>query len=99
MKEQTKCAIYARVSTSRGQDVGMQLSELRELCRNRHWKIVSEFVVAIRRKIHSDRQPDLARLKGMQVPARKVLQFYYSPAVLNETMRSGHELTPQKCEG
>lgn len=44
MKEQVKCSLYARVSTSRGQDVGMQLSELRELCRHRNWRIVSEFV-------------------------------------------------------
>src|SRR5579863_2123860 len=44
MTGQPRAAIYARVSTSRGQDVGMQLAELRELCRHRHWKVASEFV-------------------------------------------------------
>lgn len=44
MKKQVRCVIYARTSTKKRQDVGMQLSELRELCRHRNWKIVSEFV-------------------------------------------------------
>jgi DNA invertase Pin-like site-specific DNA recombinase len=43
MKQRTRCAIYARISTG-GQNVGMQLAELRELCRRRNWTIVSEFV-------------------------------------------------------
>lgn len=44
MTRQPRAAIYARISTNRGQDVGMQLAELRELCRRRNWKIASEFV-------------------------------------------------------
>ncbi len=44
MTRQLRAAIYAWVSTSRGQDVGMQLSELREFCRHRNWKLASEFV-------------------------------------------------------
>jgi DNA invertase Pin-like site-specific DNA recombinase len=44
MPKQVRTAIYARVSTSRGQDAGMQLAELRELCRHRNWKVAFEFV-------------------------------------------------------
>ena len=44
MNRQLKAAIYARVSTNRGQDVAMQLAELREFCRRRNWKVVTEFV-------------------------------------------------------
>ena len=39
-----KAAIYARVSTTNGQDPEMQLRELREYCERRGWKIVGEFV-------------------------------------------------------
>jgi DNA invertase Pin-like site-specific DNA recombinase len=44
MTKQVKAAIYARISTKRGQDAGMQLAELRQLCRQRNWRIDSEFV-------------------------------------------------------
>lgn len=44
MKEANRVALYARVSTRKGQDVSMQLRDLRELCARRKWKIVSEFV-------------------------------------------------------
>lgn len=44
IRAQTKAAIYARVSTSRDQDVGMQIRELRQLSRQRNWKVVAEFV-------------------------------------------------------
>jgi DNA invertase Pin-like site-specific DNA recombinase len=43
-REQLKIAIYARVSTKNGQDLEMQLAELREYIRNRHWKITGEYV-------------------------------------------------------
>lgn len=61
MKEQVACALYARVSTLRKQDVAMQLSELRQLCQRRNWKIVSEFVD---RGISgaADSRPELNRL-------------------------------------
>ena len=38
-----KAAIYARVSTD-GQSPAMQLRELREYCKRREWKVVSEYV-------------------------------------------------------
>src|ERR1700739_203361 len=38
-----RAAIYARCSTIE-QDVGMQLSELREFCRHRNWNVAAEFV-------------------------------------------------------
>ena len=42
-----RCAIYARVSTSNhGQDVGMQIAELREYCQRRGFEIAGEFVDA-----------------------------------------------------
>jgi DNA invertase Pin-like site-specific DNA recombinase len=41
-----KTAIYARVSTSNGQDPEMQLRELREYCERRGWEIAAEFVDA-----------------------------------------------------
>ena len=39
-----KIAIYARVSTSNGQDPEMQLRELREYCHRREWEITREYV-------------------------------------------------------
>ncbi len=40
-----RAALYARVSTSNhGQDVGLQLEELRQLAQQRGWTIVGEFV-------------------------------------------------------
>jgi DNA invertase Pin-like site-specific DNA recombinase len=44
MKTGKRAAIYARVSTSSGQDPEMQIRELREYCSNRKWKIAGEFV-------------------------------------------------------
>lgn len=43
MTTQPKAALYARVSGN-GQKPEMQLSELREYCRNRGWKITDEYV-------------------------------------------------------
>jgi DNA invertase Pin-like site-specific DNA recombinase len=39
-----KTAIYARVSTTNGQDPEMQLRELREYCQRRGWKVAQEYV-------------------------------------------------------
>ena len=40
-----RTALYARVSTtSHGQDVGLQLDELRQVARQRGWNIVAEEV-------------------------------------------------------
>src|SRR3989338_1913543 len=39
-----RAAIYARVSTSNGQNPEMQLNELREYCQRRGWRIESEYV-------------------------------------------------------
>lgn len=45
MKAQdSRVAIYARVSTNNGQNVDMQLRELREYCARRCWTAVEEFV-------------------------------------------------------
>jgi DNA invertase Pin-like site-specific DNA recombinase len=41
-----RAAIYARVSTTNGQDPAMQTRELREYCQRRGWEIVGEFVDA-----------------------------------------------------
>ena len=37
-------AIYARVSTSNGQDPEMQLRELREYCQRRGWQLKGEYI-------------------------------------------------------
>ncbi len=39
-----RAAIYARVSTTNGQNPEMQLGELREFCKRRNWKITGEYV-------------------------------------------------------
>ena len=39
-----KAALYARVSTSNGQDPTMQTRELKEYCERRGWKIAGEYV-------------------------------------------------------
>ncbi len=39
-----KAALYARVSTTNGQDPTMQTRELKEYCQRRGWKIVGEYV-------------------------------------------------------
>ncbi len=41
--KQLRVAIYARCSTNE-QNVGMQLSELREFCQHRSWNVAAEFV-------------------------------------------------------
>jgi DNA invertase Pin-like site-specific DNA recombinase len=41
-----KTAIYARVSTTNGQDPEMQLRELREYCERRGWEVTGEYVDA-----------------------------------------------------
>jgi DNA invertase Pin-like site-specific DNA recombinase len=41
-----RAAIYARVSTSNGQNPEMQLGELRSYCRRRDWEITDEYVDA-----------------------------------------------------
>ena len=40
----TRVALYARVSTHHGQDVGLQLDALRELAAAKGWVVVEEFV-------------------------------------------------------
>ena len=44
MTKQLRTAIYARVSTQRGQSPGMQTAELKEYCRNRRWENVGEYI-------------------------------------------------------
>ena len=39
-----RAALYARVSTHHGQDVGLQLDALREVASARGWVVVEEFV-------------------------------------------------------
>ena len=44
-KTPQKAALYARVSTSNhGQDVGLQLDELRAVARQRGWQVVDEYI-------------------------------------------------------
>ena len=40
----TRAAIYARVSTSNGQDPGMQTKELEEYCERRGWQVAGLYV-------------------------------------------------------
>jgi hypothetical protein len=39
-----KTAVYARVSTTNGQDPEMQLRELRDYCQRRGWEVGQEYV-------------------------------------------------------
>jgi len=39
-----RAALYARVSTLNGQDVGLQLDELRQVAGQRGWRIVDEYI-------------------------------------------------------
>lgn len=56
-----EAAIYARVSTSNGQDPGMQLRELREYCQRRGWEVAREYVdVGISGA--KEKRPELDRL-------------------------------------
>ncbi len=43
---ETRAALYARVSTANGQDPTMQTRELREYCQRRGWEIAGEYVDA-----------------------------------------------------
>jgi DNA invertase Pin-like site-specific DNA recombinase len=40
----TRAALYARVSTTNGQNPEMQLGELREYCQRRGWQLAGEYV-------------------------------------------------------
>jgi DNA invertase Pin-like site-specific DNA recombinase len=56
-----KIAIYARVSTTHGQDPEMQLRELREYCQRRNWDVGEEYVdVGISGA--KEKRPELDRL-------------------------------------
>jgi DNA invertase Pin-like site-specific DNA recombinase len=44
MKGTKRIAIYARVSTKKGQDPAMQVDELKEYCGRRGWEIVGEYI-------------------------------------------------------
>ena len=45
MTRPLRVALYARVSTSnKGQDVGLQLDELRQVAKQRGWSVVDEYV-------------------------------------------------------
>src|ERR1019366_9234930 len=56
-----KTAIYARVSTTNGQDPEMQLRELREYCKRRNWEVSDEYVdLGISRA--KEKRPELDRL-------------------------------------
>jgi DNA invertase Pin-like site-specific DNA recombinase len=39
-----RIAVYARVSTNNGQDLELQLRELREYCHRRNWQVGQEYV-------------------------------------------------------
>ena len=40
-----RVALYARVSTTdKGQDIGLQLHDLREYCRMREWQVWKEYM-------------------------------------------------------
>ena len=54
-------AVYARVSTTNGQDPEMQLRELREYCQRRGWTIAMEYVDAGISGA-KERRPELDRL-------------------------------------
>jgi len=56
-----KAAIYARVSTTNGQDPGLQTRELREYCERRGWQLAGEYVdVGISGT--KEKRPELDRL-------------------------------------
>ena len=45
LQQPARAAIYARVSTvNHGQDVGMQVRELRQFCETRGWQVVGEYL-------------------------------------------------------
>ncbi len=61
MGAEMKAAIYARVSTTNGQDPEMQLRELREYCQRRGWSLAGEYVDAGISGA-KDSRPELSRL-------------------------------------
>jgi DNA invertase Pin-like site-specific DNA recombinase len=58
-----RAAIYARVSTTNGQDPEMQLRELREYCQHRGWELAGEYVDAGISGA-KDSRPELNRLNA-----------------------------------
>src|SRR6516225_4948481 len=56
-----RAAIYARVSTTNGQDPEMQLRELREHCERRGWSVAGEYV-DIGISGSKEKRPELDRL-------------------------------------
>ena len=62
LQQQSRAAIYARVSTSNnGQDPTLQTRELREYCEHRGWTVVGEYVdVGISGS--KEKRPELDRL-------------------------------------
>ena len=60
---ETRAALYARVSTTNRQDPAMQTRELKEYCRRRGWKLIGEYVD---RGVSGSREsrPALNRLMG-----------------------------------
>jgi DNA invertase Pin-like site-specific DNA recombinase len=62
LQQPTKVAIYARVSTSNhGQDVGMQILEIREYCERRGLTIIGEYI-DVGFSGSKDSRPELNRL-------------------------------------
>lgn len=58
-----RAAIYARVSTHNGQNPEMQLEEVRDFCRRRHWEVIAEYVDA-GISGSKEHRPALDRLQG-----------------------------------
>src|ERR1017187_4145156 len=58
-----KVALYARVSTTNGQDPEMQLRELREYCKRRNWEVSDEYV-DLGISGTKEKRPELDRLLG-----------------------------------
>jgi len=89
-----RAALYARVSTHAGQNPEMQLTELREYCTRRGWKIAGEFVDsgisgARERRPELDRM--LAMCKRRQVDAVVVYRY-------DRFARSLRQLVNALCE-
>ncbi len=89
--QQSRVAIYARVSTSNmGQDPTLQTRELREYCDRRGWQITGEYVdVGISGS--TDRRPELDRLL---VDAHR-RRF---DVILSLEARSVQSISPQPCQ-
>jgi hypothetical protein len=62
-----RAAIYARVSTTHGQDPRMQLREVHEFCQRREWTVIGEFVdVGVSGS--KEKRPELDRLLADCIP-------------------------------